>query len=291
MKLGIALSGGGIKGAAHIGVLKALEEKNIKFEYISGTSSGSIVAALYACGYKPDEIYKLFKKYCKEINYIEFSTILKVIKDLILYHKLKIEGLNSGKKLEKIIKKAFEDKNIDNINQVKFNLMIPAVDLSDGSLLYFCSPSIKKKKNYRSISDKEIYIYDANLSKIVRASCSYPGIFSPEKLLNKKLIDGGIKENTPWKRLKEHGADKVLSISFETLEKIEHKNKNIIEVMMSSLEIMEHELANYELHGTDFLLKINTPKISLLDTSKLDFLYKLGYEETINQIEKFNFGN
>ena len=62
MKLGICLAGGGVKGAAHIGAIKALEENNIKFQYISGTSSGSIVAALYACGYTTDEIYNIFKK-------------------------------------------------------------------------------------------------------------------------------------------------------------------------------------------------------------------------------------
>ena len=65
MKLGLALAGGGVKGAAHIGALKALEEENIKIDYIGGTSSGSIVATLYAAGYKPDDIYYIFKMYCK----------------------------------------------------------------------------------------------------------------------------------------------------------------------------------------------------------------------------------
>ena len=68
MKLGLCLAGGGVKGAAHIGVLKALAEEKIDIDYISGTSSGSIVATLYAVGYKPEEIYILFKKYCKEIK-------------------------------------------------------------------------------------------------------------------------------------------------------------------------------------------------------------------------------
>ena len=68
MNLGLALSGGGVKGAAHIGVLKALEEEKIKVDYIGGTSSGSIVATLYAAGYKPDEIYTIFRKYCKKIR-------------------------------------------------------------------------------------------------------------------------------------------------------------------------------------------------------------------------------
>ena len=65
MNIGLSLSGGGVKGAAHIGVLKVLEEEKIKINYISGTSSGSIVAALYAMGYKPEEIIKIFKKYGK----------------------------------------------------------------------------------------------------------------------------------------------------------------------------------------------------------------------------------
>ena len=59
MKLGLCLAGGGVKGAAHIGVLKAFEEENIKFNYIAGTSSGSIVSALYACGFSADEIYNI----------------------------------------------------------------------------------------------------------------------------------------------------------------------------------------------------------------------------------------
>ena len=71
MKLGLSLSGGGIKGFSHIGAIKALEEANIKFDYISGTSSGSIVAALYACSYTTEEIYNIFKKYVNEIKYIK----------------------------------------------------------------------------------------------------------------------------------------------------------------------------------------------------------------------------
>jgi len=66
LKLGLCFSGGGIKGAAHIGVLKAFEEENIKIDFISGTSSGSIIATMYAIGYKPEEIYYLIKKYAKE---------------------------------------------------------------------------------------------------------------------------------------------------------------------------------------------------------------------------------
>lgn len=67
MKIGLALSGGGVKGAAHIGVIKALEENGIKIDIIGGTSAGSIVATLYAMGYTPNEMLKLFNYFSKMI--------------------------------------------------------------------------------------------------------------------------------------------------------------------------------------------------------------------------------
>lgn len=283
MKLGLVLSGGGVKGAAHIGVLKALEDENIKFDFISGTSSGSIVAALYASGYKPEEIYNIFKKYCKEIKYWDFNNIINTIKYFIKNKKILIEGLNSGEKIEKLINNYCEKNNLKNINQIKNNLIIPAVDIYDGKIYYFCSDGINKiknKNNYRKISDNIKYIYNINIGKAVRASCSFPGVFVPTQFRNTKLIDGGIRENTPWKELKENGADKVLCVTFETFENEFKCEKNLIDVILASVEIMEHELANYELDGVDYLLKIKTPKISLLDSDKIDFLYNLGYEET-----------
>ena len=79
MKLGLALSGGGIRGIAHAGVLKALEENNIKIDYIGGTSSGSIIATLYAMGYSPYYIYILFKRYAKDlVNQNSLSTITSI---------------------------------------------------------------------------------------------------------------------------------------------------------------------------------------------------------------------
>lgn len=81
MKLGLCLSGGGIKGVAHIGAIKALEEKGIKFDYVSGTSSGSIIATLYACGFTTDEMYKIFTKYAKSIRYIDFENIKRFFKN------------------------------------------------------------------------------------------------------------------------------------------------------------------------------------------------------------------
>lgn len=284
MELGVCLSGGGIKGAAHIGVLQALEEKNIKFNYISGTSSGSIVAGLYACGYKPKEIYELFKIYCNEIEYIDFKNIFKIIKSLIFKKKLLIDGLNSGYKLEKIIARACNEKNIANINEIDLNLYIPAVNLEDGEIYYFYSK--KNNTNRNRFSDNIKYINDAKIEKVIRGSCSFPGIFSPCEFGDVKLLDGGIRENTPWKELKKNGADKILAVNFETKKKKEYSEKNLVEILLHSLDIMEHELANYELDGIDYLITVKTDKISLLDASKLEYLYNMGYNEGKKFLEK-----
>lgn len=287
MKIGLSLAGGGVKGAAHIGVLKAFEEKNIQFNYISGTSSGSIVATLYACGYTSDEIYSLFKKYCNQIKYVDYKNIIKLIFGLITKRKIIIDGLNDGKKIEKIVNQACEKKNIYNISQIKKNLVIPAVDLHNGKIYFFSSKKHNKNNiNARDVlSDEITYIYNMNIGKVVRASCSYPGVFSPMMYKNTQLIDGGIRENVPWKELKEIGVDKVISVIFQNELKEKNKCPDIIEVVSNSIEILSHELSNYELLGAGNLIKIKTEKISLLDSSKIDMLYEIGYKTAKQYIE------
>lgn len=280
MNLGLSLSGGGIKGAAHIGVLKALEEEKIKINYISGTSSGSIVATLYAIGYKPDEILNIFRKYGKKIKYYDYKKILKLFFGIILKRKIIIDGLTDGKVITDLMNKMCKEKNITNIKDVKIHLLIPAVSVCDGEIYFFSS--ILKRNTF---SDNIQYIDNINLASAVRASCSYPGVFTPYKINGDKIIDGGVRENTPWKGLKEIGADKVIGVIFE--KQIKEKNTiNIIDVIENSLNIMGHELSNYELDGIDGIISIKTDNVGLLQVEKIDELYEEGYLQAKKQMKR-----
>lgn len=270
----------GIKGAAHIGAIKALEEAKIKFNYIGGTSSGSIVATLYACGFTSNEIFNIFKKYCNKIKYVDFFNILKIILGLIFTGKIIVDGLNSGRQIEKLINKVCEEKGINDISQIKMPIVIPAVDLCNGKVFCFTS---KKVRN--SFSDDTIFIQKANIGKIVRASCSYPAVFSPCIYEDRLLIDGGIRENVPWKETKLIGADKIINITFEN-EIDKDCCHNFIDVTSRSIELLCRELSIYELEGSDVNIKIKTKKVGLLDIKKINMLYEEGYNQTKEQINK-----
>lgn len=279
MKLGLCLSGGGTKAFAHIGALKAFEEANIKFDYLAGTSSGSIVATLYAIGYTSDEIYDIFKEHVNQINYVDFKNFLRVIKNFCKTGKIKIDGLNSGEKIYKLMKKFCTDKGISDISQIDKPLLIPAVNICNEDLYVFYS----KKNTIKMYPSNIRYVGKADIAAVVQASCSYPGIFSPCRIGNNLLVDGGIAENLPWRETKRAGADKVLSIVF--IEEMPKKCcNNIYEVLNKSFSIICNELYKYEWSGADYLLKIEEPSVGLLETSKMDKLYQNGYNQTKKKI-------
>ena len=281
MNYGICFAGGGIKGAAHIGAIKALEEENLKFDYISGTSSGSIIATLYAAGYSSDEMLKFFKKYAKKIKYVDPKNILILLINLFIKRKIVIKGFNEGTIIERLLNKELNKKNIKNISDIKKELLIPSIDINTGEINVFIS-----KENRAKYLDNIIYINNINIGKAVRASCSYPVVFAPCKINGKQLVDGGLRENVPWKLTKEKGADKVLSIIFDEEKNKKNYCKNILEVASNSLGILCHEISNYDLEGADYLLKIKTEKVQLLDYKKIDELYLKGYEQTKNKIKE-----
>lgn len=283
MSFGLALSGGGAKGAAHIGVLQALKEENINIDYISGTSSGSIIAALFAVGYNPFNIYDIFNAYCSHIFDCDKKLPFKVA-GTFFTGKISIKGLAKGDNLERLLRKYLSDKNVYNISQVKIPIAIPTVDLSNGEVVYFLNKSINNRT--QGFDDFPSYIYSANLAAVVRASSSFPAVFEPKILDGRILVDGGVRVNTPVSILKEMGADKTLAVCFDKNDKCDTYSKNIIGITMKTFDIMGHQVNEDEISRADFILTPDVEDVGLLDCSKTRKIVNQGYYATKNNIDK-----
>ncbi len=191
--------------------------------------------------------------------------------------------MNNGLEFEHIIKKICSKRNISNINQIKFPLIIPSVDIQTGETYIFTS---KNKSRLSAYKDTIIYMNNIPIEKAVRSSCSFPGIYSPCKYNNIQFVDGGIRENIPWRELKNLGADYTISITFEKSPKSKHEY-NLFENISESINLLSHELSIYEEYGSDYIVKIDTKNTSLLDHKQIDFLYNTGYS-TMKKIIKEN---
>lgn len=272
MKIGIALSGGGIRGIAHAGVLKALEDNGIKINIIGGTSSGSMIAMLYASGYSPYNIYTLFKKYSTEIAKINTKPI---IKSYMLNKKVTLKGLKTGNSIERIFNEVINMQGIYNISDIKMPVVVPTVDLIDCKEYVFTN---------NPPEEKEKYITDISVGKAIRASSSFTAVFSPCEYKEHAFIDGGALDNIPIKEVKKQGADIVIGVKFNS-EKITQES-NIMDMTMKTIDIMGTKISEENLKQADYILNVYTDKTGLLDTEKLDSCYKYGYNAVIENLDK-----
>lgn len=277
MKLGLALSGGGIRGIAHAGILKAFEDNDIKIDVIGGTSSGSLVASLYAMGYSPYYIYILFKKYAKDIVEINSTPIITGIGSFMKNKKVSVTGLKTGEKIEEAYNHLAQRKGVKKISDItKMPLVIPTVDLNTSKEYIFTNNKLNLKE------DK--YISDISLGKAVRASSSFPAIFSPCKYKKFSFLDGGVLNNIPVEEVKKNGADKVIAVNFKADDITE--DSNIMDIVMRTLDIMGNKISEEGLNLSDYILTVETDKTGLLDIEKLDECYMSGYKKAKENIDK-----
>lgn len=194
-KIGLVLSGGGAAGIAHIGVLKALEERGIPIDYITGTSAGALVGSLYACGYSPEEIeaYVLSEKF-------QLMTSGKLgvnNRFLFLEEESNANVLNFSFSKDSILRKS-----------IPLNLVTPA--LLDYEMLRIMGvTSASFENNYNNlfvpfrcvasdiVNKKSVNFSYGNLNEAVRASMTYPFYVNPIKINNVILFDGGLYNNFP----------------------------------------------------------------------------------------------
>ncbi len=279
MKVGIALSGGGIRGIAHAGALKALEDNQIQIDIIGGTSSGSLVASLYAMGYSPYYIYILFKRYAKELAEINSGPIITGIGNFMMNKKVCIAGLKTGENLEKAYDNVAIKKGIKTIGDItKMPLVIPSVDVKASKEYIFTN------KIPLDCKDKTQYITDISVGKAVRASSSFPAIFCPCSFKKHQFLDGGVLDNIPVLEVKKQGADKVIAINFKADDI--NEESHIMDIVMRTLDIMGNKISEESLKQSDFILTIETDKTGLLDTEKLDKCYEYGYQAVLQNLEQ-----
>lgn len=282
MKLGIALSGGGMRGIAHVGVLEALEDNGIKVDIIGGSSAGSMVASLYAMGYTPEEIYKFFKTNIRKIIGSNPSPIMYGIGVFMNRNTGTINGYKNGSSIEYLYNDFARKKGIEDINQIKMPLVIPTVDISESK--EYIITNIVPKYEY----DNNKYITDISVGKAVRASSSFPAVFNVCSYSNHNFMDGGILNNIPVDEVRKQGADKVIAVKFDA-DKI-GKTSNMMDIIMKTVDIMSSKISEKNLNNSDFIINIQTDKVGLLDVNKFDKCYRYGYEtvsRNIEQIKKY----
>jgi NTE family protein len=217
MKLGIALSGGGAKGFAHIGVLSVLEKAGIEFSAVSGTSMGAFVGAFYAAD---------------KLGDLQQGAVGIKLRDipLLLSPTLSKKGFMTGKKIIRFLKESLEKEKIEELSK---RFAAVCADLNNGEVVTFT---------------------EGDLMSAVRASIAIPGLFVPVVFNNKLLVDGGILEPLPVRAVRELGSDFVVGVDVITGSIDDagvHEKKNSPESMDvdSALNTIHERIKSFEKTG------------------------------------------
>lgn len=207
LKIGLALSGGGARGAAHIGVIRELERQNIQIDYIAGTSMGSIIAGLYASGMSVDEIEQAYRS-------IDWQAVLNDApprRDLSMRRKFDQAIFQMDKKVG--IKNGKINLPSGVIRGQKLELELQKLLMHSAEVKDFDKLPIPFRAVASDItSNQAVVIGDGSMAQALRASMAVPGVFTPVKIDDSLLVDGGITNNLPVDVVRNMGADIVIAV-------------------------------------------------------------------------------
>lgn len=237
-----------------------------------GTSAGSIVASLYAMGYNSDEMIKLFNYFSKTIMGIGPKYLFANVRET---KGIKIKGIISSINIELAFQEVGKLKNILNMSDIKMPIVIPATDLIKNQEIVFTNSSLL---------EGEKYIKDISIGKAVRASSSFPGIYSPFEYKDYQFVDGGIFDNLPAEEVKKLGVDKIISVKFDL--KRQKKQNTMYNITMQSIDLIVENLLEKSINASDVLLNIDVKDVKAFNASKFDFCYQQGYNQTIDNIKE-----
>ncbi len=247
-RIGLVLSGGSVRAAAQIGVLKALEEYCLEPEVVVGTSGGAIVAALYAGGLSARQLEELFLAYSSSKGEIVDLNWKGAILALLTWDVRLLSGAVRGVGLEKIIARSLPVNSFKELS--KCDLLIPAVNLNNGQQTVFCEP----EKLGLTLENGEYAGYhvrsDLTISQAVRASISIPGIFVPavfDDAQGECYVDGGLRDGYPINiavRLGRAGRIIGVNLGYAGMRRDCVSAAGPVEILSQSLDIMMR--AQYE---------------------------------------------
>jgi NTE family protein len=244
-KTGIVLSGGGARGFAHLGVLKALNDAGIYPDVIAGTSAGALVGVLYADGYPPDEILKLMNA-SSSLHYVR-PTVPR-------------EGLLQISGIERILK---ENLRAETFEDLKLPLYVTATDLNNGRAEYFSS---------------------GELLRPVIASASIPVLFKPVIIDKIHYVDGGVLDNMPIKPI-EGQCDFIIGSFVNPIgyEKTVTSLVQIAErtFMLNMSKEIEYKTKKFDV----FIAPPELKNYKILDPEKALEVFEIGYKATKSKLD------
>jgi len=220
-KIALALGGGAARGFAHIGVIKALESHGIVPDMVIGTSSGSLVGALYASGYGGFDLQR---------------TALQLDDTIIADWSLPDRGFIKGEALQNFVNQAVQNRPMEKLNKP---FAVVATDLQSGEPVVFRT---------------------GNTGMAVRASSSVPGVFQPVTISGREYVDGGLVSPVPVRAARAMGADLVIAVYISNNPRL-GKTKDSVDVMLQTFAIMGQSIAGYELSEADIVIRPDTGRI------------------------------
>lgn len=284
MKTGLVLSGGGMKGVAHLGVLKVLQDYNLQVDGVVGTSAGSIVGASLALDISPEDmLWEIKKARPKDLYDLPWWTFL-------LWHIYQFmprgkfssqslislpKGLMSGNRIEQWLTKIYSPIAMDVID---FPLAITATDINSADSIIFLSRGFEKSFTIKSLPRTK-FISGTNLAAAVRASSAIPGVFAPKKINNHLLVDGGVNNNLPANVLKALGCEKILGVDLGQQENLTKPVSNVFDISIKAIELMVQSTSRItSATYCDLTIIPKTGPISLWNMSAIDRAYEAGVE-------------
>lgn len=276
MTLALVLGGGGLRGAAHLGVIKVLEEEGIKPDLMVGTSAGSLAAALHAAGFQPQDAVKVLSSWEPDFSDLEMAWTQDLPRRLNPLDLLPLGiiplGL-VGRALNPLLGKlSFEEMSA--------RLALVATDICHGRQVVFHSGPAPSK-----VSGELKFIAQGRLIDGVLASIAIPGVFTPHRFESLTLVDGGVLNNVPADVARTMGADKVLAVDLGFSAAENCSFGNLLDVLLQTFDLMGQRITNLvTAHNADYVLNPGVGSANLWEFKRLPEFYQKGIEAARRQL-------